>query len=262
MPSEGIAHRVETGEMYPVVRLNGVLDPHAAPGVRSTLLAVLADQPEALVVDVAAVELAEAGAAAVLRDVARINADWPAAHIALIADRDAELWHSTGLPVWPDTASALDELGTPDPGLRLRADLDPAIGAARRARELVTEGCGRWECPELAGPACIVITEMVNNVVAHAHTPMTVFIALHADTMSVAVRDDSVTAPRFTGGPVSPTSYGGRGLLLIDSVSSRWGHLDLPGGKVVWALLQDGRDEAQPAPGVIHRAGMTDPAPG
>jgi len=37
---------------------------------------------------------------------------------------------------------------------------------------------------------------------------------------------------------VSPTAYGGRGMLLIDSVATRWGSLALPGGKVVWAMLE------------------------
>jgi hypothetical protein len=106
-----------------------------------------------------------------------------------------------------------------------------------------------------------VVTEMVNNVVAHARTPMTVFLARHGEGMSVAVRDESASVPRFAG-PVAPTSYGGRGLLLIDSVSSRWGNLKLDDGKVVWALLDD--HPQRPAAGERHLggAGMADPARG
>jgi hypothetical protein len=255
MASE-VAHRVDTEDAYPVVQLTGVLDADAAPAIRSALLSVLADQPEALVVDVAGLRLADPDAGAVLHDVAGDNADWPAAHIVLSAGDHPGVWHSTGLPVWPDRSAALADLGTPDPAHRLSVHLEPMVGTARRARELVTEACVRWDCPELAGPACIVLTEMVNNVVAHARTPMTVLLARQGDRMSVAVRDGSPTAPRFTGEPVPPTSPGGRGLLLIDSVSSRWGHLDVPGGKVVWALLQDEKTEPAPAGGVVHRAGV------
>jgi len=57
--------------------------------------------------------------------------------------------------------------------------------------------------------------------------------------MSVAVRDSSTVVPKYTGGPVSPTAYGGRGMLLIDSVAARWGSLALSSGKVVWANLED-----------------------
>ena len=46
------------------------------------------------------------------------------------------------------------------------------VGAARQARELVTEACARWELTDLVGPACTIVTELVNNVVVHAQTPM------------------------------------------------------------------------------------------
>jgi len=258
MPSD-VASLVVTDEPYPVIGLTGVLDAASAPTVRSALLEVLAEQPEAVVIDVAGLT-AYPDAVGVLRDVARDTADWPAAHLLLCGPGNPEVWHSTGLPVWPDRAEAFAALGASDDGRRLRLDLDPVLGAARRARELATEACARWDCPELAGSACIVLTEMVNNVVAHAQTPMTVMLAGQDDRMSVAVRDHSATTPRFTG-PVAPTSYGGRGLLLIDSVSSRWGNLKLAHGKVVWALLQPNPDESDPRHH-IHSAGMADPARG
>jgi anti-sigma regulatory factor (Ser/Thr protein kinase) len=113
----------------------------------------------------------------------------------------------------------------------------------------------------LAGPACIVVTEMVNNVVAHAHTPMIVLLALHGDTMTAAVRDRSANVPRLTE-PVSPTAYGGRGLLLIDSMAERWGSLRLDDGKVVWAVLADEPDEPAGDRKDLNSAGMPDPARG
>jgi hypothetical protein len=260
MPSE-VIHRVVTGTTYPVLSLTGMLDTASAPAVRSALLDLLARQPEAVVVDVTGLTGADPSAADVLRQVARETADWPAAHLVICAPRGAGPWHGLGLPVWPEVADAFAALGDPDERGRLHLDLAPVIGAARRSRELVTEACGRWEQPDLAGPACIVVTEMVNNVVTHAKTPMTVLLALHGDTMSVAVRDGSATVPRFTG-PVAPTSYGGRGLLLIDSVSARWGNLKLAEGKVVWALLQHDHVPSPSHDGHHPTAGMADPPRG
>jgi anti-anti-sigma regulatory factor len=242
MPSE-VRHLVDRGQTYPVVRLTGVLDAGTAPAVRSALLDVLAQQPEAVVADVTGLSVPEPASTTVLRDLARDTADWPGAHLVLCVPDGAAPWRATGLPLWPSVADAFAALGTPAAMRHLRLDLDPVVGAARRSRELVTEACGRWELAELAGPACIVVTEMVNNVVAHAHTPMTVLLARHGDSMSVAVRDHSTIIPQFTG-PVAPTSYGGRGLLLIDSVADRWGSLRLDDGKVVWALL-DGPDSVR-----------------
>ncbi|GLY98974.1 hypothetical protein Acsp02_62280 [Actinoplanes sp. NBRC 103695] len=235
MPSE-VAHLVDTDQTFPVIRLSGMLDPAAAPAVRSALLEVLAAQPEALIVDVADLRPADRGSAGVLAEVAAETAEWPATRIVLItADGDAG-WARSGLPHFADRAAALDALGPAHPDDHRELALEPVVGAARRARELVTASCDRWGHDELAGSATIVVTEMVNNVVAHARTEMTVLLSRRDDTVRVAVRDRSGTTPRFTG-PVAPTSYGGRGLLLIDSVADSWGSLPVPGGKIVWALL-------------------------
>jgi anti-anti-sigma regulatory factor len=260
MPSE-VRHLVDSGQTYPVVRLTGTLDTATAPAVRSMLLGLLAQQPEALVVDVTELRVDDPIAVAVFRDVLRETTDWPAAHLVLCAPDGSGPWQAAGLPVWPSQGDALAALGAPGVDDYLSLVLEPVVGAARRSRELVTEACGRWELPDLAGPACIVVTEMVNNVVAHARTPMAVLLARHGGAMSVAVRDDSTTIPRFAG-PVAPTSYGGRGLLLIDSVADRWGSLALDAGKVVWAVLH-GEDEApKPASRQLNTAGMIDPAHG
>ncbi|MGC1213825.1 MAG: ATP-binding protein, partial [Micromonospora sp.] len=118
----------------------------------------------------------------------------------------------------------------------LNADLTPTVSAAREARALVIDGCARWGVRDLAEPACIAVTEMVNNVVAHARTPMTVRVAPRDSSLHLAVRDHSRRQPAFAG--LAPlTSTGGRGLLLIDTVARRWGSTPLADGKVVWCVL-------------------------
>lgn len=253
MPSE-VRHRVDRDRAFPLVRLTGVLDDTSSAAIRSVLLAELAGQPEALVVDVTDLRVTSPGDVAVLREVFDATRDWPGSHLALCgpgAPRPA------GWTLWPDETAAFAGLGVPHSGPdRLAADLAPVTGAARRSRELITEACGRWDRPALAGNACIVATEMVNNVVAHVHTPMRVMLARHGDTMTVAVRDGSTVMPRF-GGPVPATSYGGRGLLLIDTIAAQWGHLGLDDGKVVWARLEADPIEFRSASG-----GMIDPVRG
>ncbi|MCY1140622.1 anti-anti-sigma factor [Actinoplanes sp. Pm04-4] len=255
-------HLVDHGSEYPLVRLTGVFDAASAGPARSALLAVLAEQPEAVLVDVSEVATPSAEATAMLRDLRRDTADWPAAHLTLCDPRGAAAWPGAGWPVWPDAAAAVAELGKPEPDRRHSLDLEPVVGAARRSRELITEACGRWDRHDLAGPACIVVTELVNNVVVHVRTPMTVLLALHGSGISVAVRDRSTHIPTYTGGPVPATAYGGRGMLLIDSVSEKWGNLPLDDGKVVWALLA--AEDGPPPAGRRNAAGasMTDPARG
>jgi hypothetical protein len=252
--SSEVRHRVDDDRPYPLVRFTGVLDTATATGVREVLLDVLAGQPEAIVVDVTGLEPRGDDPAAVLRDVRLDTVDWPAASLALCDPTGSALWRDTGWPVWPDSAHAYAGLGAPTDH-RLSLGLEPQLGAARRSRELINDACDRWDRPQLADSACIVVTELVNNVVAHARTPMIVLVAAHGTGVSVAVRDRSATVPAYTGEPVAPTSYGGRGMLLVDSVASRWGSLLLADGKVVWALLAP--DPAPPGPAGEHDGGAS-----
>ena len=259
MPSE-VTRQVDTGLPYPVVHLAGVLDAGSAPAVRSALLEVLAAQPEAAVLEVSGLLVAEPAATSVLSDLAADIVEWPATRLVLATD-DPSSWGGAGLPTAPDVTTAVTRLGRPSTGDRLALDLLPVVGAARRSREMLTGACDRWGLPDLAASGCIVVTEMVNNAVAHAQTPMTVLLGRRDGSISVAVRDHSVASPRFTGQPVAPTSYGGRGLLLIDSVAGRWGSLALDDGKVVWALLPTG-EENTGRRSRLDSAGMADPARG
>jgi anti-anti-sigma regulatory factor len=235
--SSDVRHRVDSAGPFPLVRLAGVLDADSAPSVRSALLEVLAGQPEAVVVDVGDVEVRDRDAVTVLRDLHQDTADWPAARLVLCSPGDATVWQAATWPVLADRDKAFAHLGPPSVDHRVSVGMEPQVGAARRSRELIQDACARWGLEEVTASACIVVTEMVNNVVQHAHTSMVVLLAPHdSDGLSVAVRDRSGTIPSYTGAP-EPTSYGGRGMLLIDSVASRWGSLSLADGKVVWALL-------------------------
>jgi hypothetical protein len=241
MPTE-VRHRMETGQPLPVVRLFGVLDLDTLGERQAALWAGLDDQSGPLVLDLSGLTVGDPKALAEFTHAVRRAADWPAIDLVIYAP-DAHRWTPTGRPVRAHLDAALSALEDFRPTQRLATVLEPVVGAARRARELVTEACARWELPELAGPACIVITEMVNNVVAHARTPMTVSLALRDGTVTVAVRDADPTPPTAHG-MVPPTAYGGRGLLLIEAVALRWGTCGDDGGKVVWAVL-DSEDEDQ-----------------
>jgi hypothetical protein len=234
--SSEVRHAVDGDRPYPLVRLSGVLDGTTAGTVRDVLLEVLAGQPEAVVVEVGGLEVGEPAAVGVLHDVWRATNCWPGAHLTL-CDARAEIWRGSGWVLHPDCGKAFAELGEPRRDDRIALELEPRLNAARQCREVVTAACARWGRVELAEPACIVVTELVNNVVAHAGTSMVVLIASRGEAVSVAVRDRSTVTPSYAGTPVSPTASGGRGMLLIDAVAGRWGSLGLADGKVVWALV-------------------------
>ncbi|WP_239542853.1 ATP-binding protein [Micromonospora terminaliae] len=224
---------VETDESSAVIRLTGVLDRAGFDAVRGALLARLWQRPGAAIVDLSRVRIDDPAAQDVLDEVHRVALDWPAAGLLVF---DPAGPPNLGTPVHRSLDAAHAALRDAPLAAVLTADLPPVVAAAREARALVADGCARWGVPELAEPASIAVTEMVNNVVAHAGTPMTVRVAPRDSTLHLAVRDHSGRRPAYAGlAPV--TSTGGRGLLLIDTVARRWGSTPLPDGKVVWCVL-------------------------
>ncbi|MEV0806832.1 ATP-binding protein [Micromonospora sp. NPDC050200] len=223
-----------------VVRLHGELDLGTMRSVHTVLDRCLTTQPDALVVDLQGVTVADRLALSVFAATARQAADWPAVPVLLCAPpSDAAAWLARssacrGVPVHRDCAEATRLAGrTAAP--RLRAGLEPVASACRRARELVGEACGRWNVPELVGPASLVLSELVGNVVRHAHTPMQVTLTLRRPYLHVAVSDGSRSAARATSPGLC--AEGGRGLLLVRELAQRWGSFPLADGKVVWAVV-------------------------
>ncbi|KXK62002.1 ATP-binding protein [Micromonospora rosaria] len=226
-----------------VVRLRGDLDVDTMRSVHTVLTRCLATQPDALVVDLARVRVADRLALSVFAAICRQAADWPAVPMVLCSPPPAAatwLAESTTcrvVPVRPNCAAATRMAGA-EASPRLRARLEPVTGACRRARELVGEACGRWNLPELVGPASLVLSELVGNVVRHAGTSMQVTLTLRRPYLHVAVSDGSRLAAR--PGRPDLRAEGGRGLLLVRELAQRWGSSPVPDGKVVWAILPTG----------------------
>ncbi|MFC8851199.1 MULTISPECIES: ATP-binding protein [unclassified Micromonospora] len=224
---------VETDESSGVLRLTGALDAAGTAAVRDALLVRLCVRPGPVVVDLSRLRLA-APARGLFAEVRREIADWPAAGLLVVDPTGASA--GPGLPVCSTLAEATAALARSPMAAATTTALPPVVGAARQARALVTDGCARWGIGGLAEAGCIAVTEMVNNVVAHAHTPMTVRLAPGDGTLRIGVRDQSRRQPRYSG-LAPPHLAGGRGLLLIDTMARRWGSTTLPDGKLVWAVL-------------------------
>ncbi|MEU4381418.1 ATP-binding protein [Micromonospora echinofusca] len=223
-----------------VVRLRGGLDLGTMRTVHTALDACLASQPDALVVDLTDVTVRDPLALSVFAATARRAAGWPAVPVVLCAPPpDAATWlaQSTACRVVPvrrdcdEATRAANAAAAP----RLRARLEPVAEACRRARELVTDACGRWNVPEAVGPASLVLSELVGNVVRHAGTPMRVTLTLRRPYLHVAVTDGDRTLVR--AGCPDGQAEGGRGLLLVRELAQVWGSSPAGDGKVVWAIL-------------------------
>ena len=239
---------VDRRSSYTLVSPVGDLDLAGSTLVHTTLLKVLADQPDAILVDLSGVASAELATLSVFLVVSREAARWPAIPVLLCAPSPSVAVHITRTPglawtIFPSVLLAARNVGANAPSPAFVAEMLPVTGSAREARNLVTEACLRWNQPALVPDAAIVVSELVTNAVVHAMTIFTSRVSLRPRYVHVAVRDGSLLPP------VMPSRdgrrEGGRGLMLITAVAASWGHLQTHDGKVVWATLRR-VDDASP----------------
>jgi anti-sigma regulatory factor (Ser/Thr protein kinase) len=113
--------------------------------------------------------------------------------------------------------------------------LAPAPSSAAAARALVQGTLPDWGCDQLVDDARIVVTELVSNVIRHAHTDLEVVLEVHSDALRVAVTDGAAGSVRVRESDPH-TGIGGRGLRIVEELSDRWGIEPTDdGGKTVWA---------------------------
>jgi anti-sigma regulatory factor (Ser/Thr protein kinase) len=224
-----------------LLRVSGVLDTVTSDALRRAVARLLSGQPEALLIDVTDLKISEPQGLAVLSDVVCQTAEWPAVPIVLCgagATTAATLAASPECAVVdtaPSCEQALrDTAEEPEPH-RIRVRLRPVPDACRQVRQLVTQTCAAWQRRDISATAALVATELVANVVRHAHTTMEFTVGLRDGRMCLTVRDGCRRMPR----PADPdvTDAGGRGLRLVRELSDAWGVLPVSDGKVVWTQL-------------------------
>jgi anti-sigma regulatory factor (Ser/Thr protein kinase) len=124
-----------------------------------------------------------------------------------------------------------------DEGDRLVAVLPADPQSAAEARSLVLVVCNRWHADEVCSDTELVVTELIANAVRHAGTEIVVRLARLTSLRGVRaeVTDHSTrpVRPRQAGA----LSENGRGLFLVDTLSSRWGADATSEGKTVWAEI-------------------------
>ena len=114
----------------------------------------------------------------------------------------------------------------------LRADAQ-APGDARR---FLAEALCPIHATRVLDEALLLVSELVGNSVRHGLPPIEVDVRCDGgDTLEVRVRDSLVALPKLKH--VDLDAEGGRGIALVDLLSSQWGTDPEPGGKVVWFRL-------------------------
>lgn len=116
-----------------------------------------------------------------------------------------------------------------------RRSLPATPASAREARRFVDSALARPEVLPVAPVAAMLVSELVANSVLHSGTPLEVVIALDGDRVRVEVHDGTGRLPVRKN--YSTMSGTGRGLMLVDRMSTRWGADRTSAGKVVWFEL-------------------------
>ena len=113
--------------------------------------------------------------------------------------------------------------------------LDPVADAVARARRHVRRALRDLDAVEVEDSAELAVSELVTNAVLHARTPLTLAVrATPAGGVRVEVADASPVPLRVRRLGAAATT--GRGLLVVEALSSEWGVEPLPAGpgKTVW----------------------------
>ncbi|MFD7416087.1 ATP-binding protein [Kitasatospora purpeofusca] len=135
----------------------------------------------------------------------------------------------------------------PPPPRPHRYELAPDDRTPGRVRGWIAGLLDDWRLPHLADDLALIATELTTNALRHGGTTALATLSLSAPdrgprTVRLEVRD---SGPGFDPRECIPAtdasgtgeSCGGRGLLLVAALSSRWGALDTGAGQLVWAEL-------------------------
>jgi anti-sigma regulatory factor (Ser/Thr protein kinase) len=108
--------------------------------------------------------------------------------------------------------------------------------APRAARHFVADTLEAWGREDLIDDASVVVTELATNAIVHTGRGFDASVTRGGDDVWIAVTDRSSAAPLRRDPPAGATT--GRGLALVDALSSHWGYELLGNGKRVWAELR------------------------
>jgi len=116
--------------------------------------------------------------------------------------------------------------------VRMRSSRQAPARARREVRRLLSGAAGR----AAVDTAVLLTSELVTNAVRYGDVHEIVMtVECGPRVIRVSVLDGSPLPPRLTTAPLD--GVGGRGILMVDHMSSGWGVNPDGGGKSVWFRL-------------------------
>jgi anti-sigma regulatory factor (Ser/Thr protein kinase) len=117
--------------------------------------------------------------------------------------------------------------------------------AARLARRLLARQLAAWGVDEeVVEVAQLCTSELVTNVVIHSGTTSALTIRMDQEFVQVLVQDQGSTGMVRRPGALDETSISGRGLSLVEALTSAWSAEHSADGTTVWFELALARDRS------------------
>ena len=149
--------------------------------------------------------------------------------------------HSAVLP--PSSYASLPSIGV-EGGAATYSDVfvavPEAVAAARRFTTATLTSLGE---NHLVYDGALIISELATNAIIHGGSPFRASIERAANVVRIAVEDAGPGLPRSRRAP--DDALNGRGVAIVEELSSRWGCDRLNGGKVLWAELESASTQAE-----------------
>jgi anti-sigma regulatory factor (Ser/Thr protein kinase) len=125
--------------------------------------------------------------------------------------------------------------------LRSYLKLGVLPSAAPHARQHTSQMLRKWDLGELGKSAELVVSELITNAIqasCQVGGDNYVRLWLFSDRARVVIQvwDNCPDPPQPT--PAGPTDEDGRGLLLVEAMTTSWDWYSQDEGKIVWAVLQ------------------------
>ena len=241
-PSSVVVSEDTAGAVY-LLAVDGVLDSSTYLRLRDTVIKAALDEPQAVLIDVSALDVPAPSAWSVFTSARWHVSTWPDVPIVLVCGHEGRrrAIGRTGVtryvPVHATIEAALAALTDGRCArLRARTELPASLASLRRARQFVAEWLGDWSHQALIPVATIVVNVFVENVLQHTASAPVLVLESNGSAVSISVQDASSTpAARhedsFRGGErVS-------GLAIVASVCRAWGGTPTPSGKTMWAVI-------------------------
>ena len=139
------------------------------------------------------------------------------------------------MPVHATVSAALAEPRHTPSRRRARVNLLAEPASLKRSRDVVAEQLTAWSQDDLIPVAKVIVTALVENVLAHTDSAPSVRVETDGVTVTVAVDDSSRAPPSVSetrSGRAPPS-----GLRIVAALCRTWGSSPTPSGKTVWAIV-------------------------